>query len=117
MKNMEELKLMLMDELDQIIAKGEISFNDLDNIQKMTSSIKNIDRIIMADRYSDHPSDTISDQGRSYESRSRSYGKRYHSYDEDSGMLSDKLEDMISDGRMGMNDKKILKEALEIIRR
>lgn len=135
MKNMEELKDMLCEELDEIVKKGEISFADLDSIQKMTSSIKNIDKIIMADRYSYGGSygdeRVYSDGGRgysmndgmsyarggSYANRGKHYVRGHYSYGDEAGMLSDKIEEMINDGRMSSNDKHVLKEALEIIRK
>lgn len=137
MKTMEQLKHMLCEELDEIVSKGEITFGDLDNIQKMTSSIKNVDKIIMADRYSDgrsyagdegmmYDSRSYGDgsynggsygDGRSYAPRSRHYVRGHYSYNDETGMLSDKIEGMINDGRMSANDKRVLREALEIIRK
>lgn len=52
MKSMEELKDILCEELDTIAEKGEISVGDLEAVEKLTTSIKNLDKIIMADRYS-----------------------------------------------------------------
>lgn len=136
MKNMDELKEMLCDELDEIVKKGDISYSDLDNIEKITTSIKNIDKIVMADRYSygrsydgsygeNYDGNGMMNRsyrndmrdGGSYASRGRHYVRGHYSYNDEAGMLSDKIEDMINDGRMSANDKRILKDALEIIRK
>lgn len=45
MKRMNELKRHLEEELDELAGKGEMSMGDLDAIQKLTSSIKNIVKI------------------------------------------------------------------------
>lgn len=47
MKYMEDLKEMLCKELEEIAQKGELSAGALDTVQKLTSSIKNIDKIEM----------------------------------------------------------------------
>lgn len=141
MQNMEDLKDMLCDELDEIAKKGEVSIGDLEAIEKLTTSIKNIDKIIMADRYSRDSGRSY--EGRSYEGRSydgrgyengnsdngyndsgsyargrgRHYVRAHYSYADEAGMLSDKLEEMLSDSRMDNNDKRILRQAMEIIRK
>ncbi len=47
MDYMFELKEMLCEELEMIVGKGELSHSSLDMVQKITSSIKNIDKIEM----------------------------------------------------------------------
>lgn len=45
MDYMYELKAMLCEELEMIVGKGELSHSSLDMVQKITDSIKNIDKI------------------------------------------------------------------------
>ena len=47
MKNLYKLKDMLCEELDEISEKQGMSAGDLDTAQKLTDTIKNIDKIIM----------------------------------------------------------------------
>lgn len=134
MKNMEELKDMLCEELEEITKKGEISMGDLDVVEKITTSIKNIDKIVMADRYSYGESEgsygsyrgsydggmhdmsnrgSYGNEGSSY-ARGRHYVRGHYSYGDD---VSTKLEEMLNDSRMDSNDKRILRQAMEIIRK
>lgn len=46
MKSMEDLRMMLCDELDNIAEQGEITSSSLDIIDKLTHSIKSIDTIM-----------------------------------------------------------------------
>ena len=45
MKKMEELREMLCEELDEITKRGEIDERTLDQVDKLTHSIKSIDTI------------------------------------------------------------------------
>lgn len=141
MKSMEELKNILCDELDTIVEKGEISVGDLEAVEKLTTSIKNIDKIIMADRYSyegESYGDSYGDgydrgnndrgsyrDGRSYgdgygnrtSSRSRHYVRGHYSYADEAGMISEKLEKMMDGGQMNQKDKEVLRQALMILRK
>lgn len=45
MKRMSELKKRLEEELDELAGRNDMSMTDLDAIQKLTSSIKNIAKI------------------------------------------------------------------------
>mgnify|MGYP003296972577 CR=1 FL=1 len=47
MDYMYELKDMLCEELEMIVGKGELSHSSLDMVQKITDTIKNIDKIEM----------------------------------------------------------------------
>lgn len=49
MKALEDLRRTLCSELDEISKKKEINTQMLENIWKLTSSIKNIDKIMMAE--------------------------------------------------------------------
>lgn len=54
MKSMEELKDMLCKELDKITKHGELSASTLENVHKLTDTIKIIDKIIMLEEDGDY---------------------------------------------------------------
>lgn len=62
MRNMEELKMLLCDELDMIASKGELTAGSLDTIDKLTHSIKSLLAIMAM-------------EGESYENSYRSYAR------------------------------------------
>lgn len=47
MKNLEKIKDKLMDELNELARKPEMSAGDLETIHKLTDTVKNIDKICM----------------------------------------------------------------------
>lgn len=53
MHTYQELKEMLHDELKEIVQKGELSAGSLETIDKLLNSIKNADKIIMYEEYSE----------------------------------------------------------------
>ena len=99
MQKYEELKELLCRELDEITEKGELSPGSLDTVQKLTDSIKNINKIMMLeeDGYS---------QGGDWEARGV-YG--HHSYDEGGNSYRGRKRDSMGryardDGRMYSRD-------------
>lgn len=46
MKSLEMIREMLCDELDEIAEKGELSAGTLDTVDKITHTVKNLDKII-----------------------------------------------------------------------
>lgn len=143
MKMMEELKDVLCEELDQIAEKGEISLGELDTIEKLTTSIKNIDKIVMADRYSydggsydggyegrayDGGSEgksydgesygrTYANRGGSYAGRRRHYVRGHYSYAGGDEMVTQRIEEMMNQGGLNASEKEALKKALEVMRK
>lgn len=139
MKSMHELKEMLCEELEMIAKKGNVSHTDLENVYKLTESIKNIMKIDEMDEGGASSSSYRRSYGRSYDGdsygrsydgewrangsygdgdmsgRSRHYVRGHYSYD--NGMMEEKINDMMNDNRMSLDDKSTLKRALEIIRR
>jgi hypothetical protein len=92
---MEELKSMLMDELEEVTEKGKLTAGDLDTVDKLTHSIKSIETILAMKGYSyDYPSY----YGRKRDSMGR-YSRNY-SYGKESIMHS--LREMMNDAE---NDK------------
>ena len=52
MKHWDELKETLCRELDEIAEKGELSAGDLETIDKLTHTLKNLEKIMMGGDYS-----------------------------------------------------------------
>lgn len=104
MKYMEDLEDMLCDELKEIVSKGKITAGDLDNIDKLTHSIKSIETVMAMDDYSnDYPTPNMSygysrnrDSMGRYSRNNGNYSRRYegNSYGKE-GML-DELQDMMA---------------------
>lgn len=144
MRNMMELKNILCEELEHITEKGSISHTDLDNVFKLTESIKNIMKIDGMDEagYSyDGDWTARGNYGRSYDgydssnrgsynSMRRSYGeddgssyrgrhyvRGHYSYGEDKGMMMDKLAEMMDSSNLSLDDKSTLKRAMEVLRK
>jgi hypothetical protein len=61
MKELQELREMLCDELKEYGKKGELSAGTLDVIDKLTHALKNLDKVMEEDGYSG-----TYDDGRSY---------------------------------------------------
>lgn len=140
MKDMHELKNLLCEELDEIAEKGSIGFNDLQTIQMLTASIKNIMRIDEMNNggssygdgrwsargsYNSYGSDgSYARDGRmmnsygddnGYSSRGRHYVRGHYSYDD--GVVMDKITEMMDRSDMSLDDKSILKKAMDVLRR
>lgn len=103
------LRETLCEELEKVAKKDDITTNDLDTIDKLAHSIKNLDKIINDDNYSHGYSgrrymdsydysyarrgrDGDSD-GRYNEGRSRDYARDYSR--DDNHRMADKLRDMM----------------------
>lgn len=85
-----DLKDMMCHELDSIANKGEMSAGDLEAVHKLTSSIKNIGKIIMLDeaegysganQYSRDSGSYGGNYGSSYRGRQRDSRGRYSGND------------------------------------
>lgn len=118
MRHIAELKEMLCRELDEIAEKGVLSSGDLETVDKLAHSIKNLDKIrMMEGEYSNSGGDwtargTYGGGGRmhydtSYRGRRRDSMGRYSRADAMEDM-ADKLRDMLDN----TSDAKI-REALE----
>ena len=108
MHKMEELKDMLVDELDEVTAKGKLTAGDLDTVDKLTHSIKSIDTILAMDGYSN---DYRYDGGMSYARKRDSLGR--YSRENRNGYsrgYSYGKESMIQELRELMNDAETEKE-------
>lgn len=129
MKNMDELREMLCEELEKITKKGELSAGMLDVIDKLTHSIKSIDTIMAMDEagYSNEAGSSYArGRGRNarrdsmgrYSSRGRSYeGRSYddYSYDEEKMQLKEKLHEAMQYADEG--EKAMIKKIVERVDR
>lgn len=127
-RSMDNLKDKLCQLLEEIEKKGSITTAELEHIFKITSSIKNIDKIIMADRYDSSYDDGIYNSnmpGRRYRN-GNSYGdgnsyrdgssyRRGYSYGDEAMSMRDRMETIMNSGNMTANDKAVLREALSIL--
>lgn len=52
MKHLEDLRETLCRELNEIAEKGELSAGDLETVDKLTHTLKNLDKIMMGGEYS-----------------------------------------------------------------
>lgn len=89
MNGMNKLKKMLCGELEEIAAKLELSAGDLETLNKLTDTVKNIDKIEMLEEpgYSQRGSWGY-EKGNSYKSRKTE-------------RLAEKLEELLDDCRNG----------------
>lgn len=100
MNAMYDLRDMLCNELDEIARKGDLGAGDLDIVNKLVSTIKNIDKITMyEDGYSrggDWSADIRGNYGRgsSYRGRHRDAMGRYSRTDAKEHMRA-QIEDMM----------------------
>lgn len=105
MKHWNELRDTLCRELDEIAEKGELSAGDLETVDKLTHTLKNLDKIMMGGEYSNagdwyamgnygHRVDYR--DGTSYRGRKRDSMGRYSRTDAKED-ISDKLRRMMDD--------------------
>lgn len=134
----EDLKMLLCKELEEISEHGEISRSDLEDVMKLTTTIKNIGKIMMMDDeggysqgngdwnasgsyYSRDGRDMYSRNGRDNNER---YGTSYGRYStmrsragNESEMVMEKIEQMMNEGRLNMEDRNALRKAMEVLRK
>lgn len=118
MKSLYDLKDMLCSELDEIGKKGEMSAGDLETINKLTDTIKNIDKITMLEdsgysRDSDWDLNTYG-RGNSYARRGQHYVRGHYSRDDGRERMMRHLEDMMdeADG----NDREMIRRCYEALK-
>lgn len=138
MKSMKTLKEILCKELDEFAYNGQVSRSDLETIRDLTESIKNICKINMFDEQGSSY-DGGSGRSGSYGSygsygRGGSYGSGYpsrnsrgtsetsgrggrYSYGDDNEMVTQKLEEMMSQGDMSPDEEDIVRRAMDILRK
>lgn len=104
MKHLEDLRETLCRELDEIAGKGDLSAGDLETVDKLTHTLKNLDKIMMGGEYSNtgdwyamgnYGRDGYRDDYR-YRGRKRDSMGRYSRADAKDDM-ADKLRRMMDD--------------------
>lgn len=95
-----DLRDMLCEELDEIVKKADLSVSDLDNVHKIVSTIKNIDKITMyEDGYSrggDWSADIRGNYGKgSYGNRGKHYVRGHYSRTDAREHMRAQIEDML----------------------
>lgn len=132
---MDKVKDMLCKEMEVISRRGNISKGDLEMIEQLTASIKNIHAIEgMEEGGYSYDGDGMSSaryrrsydgrsyngdmdrsyDGRSYARRGQHYVRGHYSY-AGSDMLRDHIEELMDDDRLSLDDKSILKKAMNIL--
>lgn len=107
MKAMEELRDMLVVELENITRKGEVNNTNLDMIDKLTHSIKSIDTIVAmhdsgysqrrAYSYGGRRMPDYDYQYGDYGYRGGNYGNGGYGYHDEKSAMVSRLEGMMSD--------------------
>jgi hypothetical protein len=100
MKHWNELRDTLCRELDEIAEKGELSAGDLETVDKLTHTLKNLDKIMMGGEYSNagdwYAMGNYGRDGVSYRGRKRDSMGRYSRADAREDM-AEKLRRMMDD--------------------
>lgn len=130
MDSLYDLKEMLMDEIQEIADKGQMTAGDLETVHKLTDTVKNIDKICMLEDDGGYSRDgrmMYDDGGSSYRSGGGRYSRemnggysgarrrdRMGRYSRD-GMV-DKLREMMDDAG-STKEKEAIRKAIDQIER
>lgn len=127
MKYLDNLKDMLCEELEELTHKGELSAGGLETAQKLTDTIKNIDKIQMledggysragdweADMRGTYGRDGGYNRGNSYAKRGSHYVRGHYSRGDGRERMIADIEDMMQDATGEERD--IYKRAADILR-
>ena len=89
-QKMQQLKHMLCKELDEVTMKGQLSMGDLEIVNKLTDTIKNIDKIEMleGDQHVDRSYGMSYDDDMTYADRGYSGRRSYRMSGADQQMVS-----------------------------
>ena len=104
MHALHDLREMLCKELEEYGKKSELSAGALDTIDKLAHSIKNLDKVIEADEYSNYGGRSYRDDGGYSRGRSRDRMGRYYSRD---GDVVDKLRKLADEAPDDMTRQEI----------
>lgn len=122
-KSLHELKEMLCEELDEIAAKKEMNAGDLETLQKLTDTIKNIDKIVMLEDEGGYSQagdweargkymmggDTWRDGG-----RHRRDGRGRYSYGDGKREICEQLEEMLDNATD--KEREAIRRCIEILK-
>ena len=122
MRSLEKLRDMLCEELDNIAEQGELNTGALEVIDKLVHSVKNIDKIMMADGYSRTGEWDAEGymRGNSYRRGRDGMGRftsRDSGYSRDDGTdrAIEQLEDMLKDAG-GESEHMAIKKAISVLK-
>ena len=126
-KALHELKELLCEELDEIAAKKEMNAGDLETLQKLTDTIKNIDKIMILEEDGGYSQagdyevrgkymmggDTYRDGGMSGRRQRRDSGGRY-SYDDGKHEIVEQLEVMLDNA--SDKEREAIRRCIEVLK-
>lgn len=119
-KQLYELRDMLMDELDKLTSKGELTAGSLDTVDKLTHSIKSIDTICAMEEagdYSYNDGRSSYDSGMSY-ARGRGSNARRDSrgrYSSNDGMMYSRRDRYSMRGYSGDSKEDLVESLRELM--
>ena len=118
MKAMRDLRDMLCDELDKIAAKRDMNPGDLENVHKLTDTIKNIDKIeILEDEGYSNSAEWRADVRGSYgrnDRRGEHYVRGHYSRDDGRESMMRKMEEIMRDATG--EQREIIRRAMDELR-
>lgn len=137
MKKAEELKEMLCEELEAIASTGNISRSDLDDVSKLTESLKNLYKIEMLEEASEYSQDGEWEARGNY-ARGNMRSNRNYSYDDDMDNMnrnsyarrrgthyvrghysradvSERLDSMMNNSRLTEEERDTLERAMDML--
>lgn len=126
-KALHELKELLCEELDEIAAKKEMNAGDLETLQKLTDTIKNIDKIMILEEDGGYSQagdweargkymmggDTYRDGGMSGRRQRRDSRRRY-SYDDGKHEIVEQLEVMLDNA--SDKEREAIRRCIEVLK-
>ena len=126
-KALHELKELLCEELDEIAAKKEMNAGDLETLQKLTDTIKNIDKIMILEEDGGYSQagdyevrgkymmggDTYRDGGMSARRQRRDSRGRY-SYDDGKHEIVEQLEVMLDNA--SDKEREAIRRCIEVLK-
>lgn len=126
-KALHELKELLCEELDEIAAKKEMNAGDLETLQKLTDTIKNIDKIMILEEDGGYSQagdweargkymmggDTYRDGGMSGRRQRRDSRGRY-SYDDGKHEIVEQLEVMFDNA--SDKEREAIRRCIEVLK-
>lgn len=123
-KMMDKLKDKLCEELEQISRKPGMSGNDLDQIHKLTDTIKNLDKIEMIQGEGGHSQRGGMWNAEGSYARNNSYGydddmsmsRRRYSRDDGRQYLMDEMSRMANDESISYDTRNSLRRAMDSLR-
>lgn len=126
-KALHELKELLCEELDEIAAKKEMNAGDLETLQKLTDTIKNIDKIMILEEDGGYSQagdyevrgkymmggETYRDGGMSGRRQRRDSRERY-SYDDGKHEIVEQLEVMLDNA--SDKEREAIRRCIEVLK-